>query len=150
MALIKAGYHDRAYRYYQMINPINRTKTKERVDKYRVEPYVIAADIYSSPEFPGRGGWTWYTGSAGWYYRVGTQDILGIKQHGDKLKIDPRLPIAWDGYKAVYRYKNATYNIEVVKGEKQALFVDGKEIISSTVPLISDDREHLVKVVIHK
>ncbi len=150
MALIKAGYHDRAYRYYQMINPINRTKTKDRVDKYKVEPYVIAADIYSSSEFSGRGGWTWYTGSAGWFYKVGTQDILGIKQQGEKLKIDPKLPIAWDGYKAEYHYKNSTYNIEVEKGEKSSILVDGKDIISSSIPLIDDGKDHLIKVTTNK
>ena len=146
MALIKAGYHDRAFRYYQMINPINRTKEKERVDKYKVEPYVIAADIYSSHEFPARGGWTWYTGSAGWFYRVGIQEILGIKKQGDKLKLDPRLPISWDGYKAVYRYLDTTYNIEVKKTSKEQVKVDGKEVISSTINLINDGKEHLVEV----
>ena len=146
MALIKAGYHDRAFRYYQMINPINRSKEKERIDKYKVEPYVIAADIYSSHEFPARGGWTWYTGSAGWFYRVGLQEILGIKKQGDKLKLDPRLPISWDGYKAVYHYLDTTYNIEVKKESKENVNLDGKDMISSTINLVNDGKEHLIKV----
>lgn len=150
MALIKAGYHDRAYRYYQMINPVNRTKNPASVEKYRVEPYVIAADIYSSESFPARGGWTWYTGSAGWFYRVGVQDILGIKKHGNKLKIVPKIPISWDGYKATYNYLDTTYKIEVVKDSKEKTIFDGKEIISSTITLVNDKKEHSIEIHIHK
>ena len=150
MALIKAGYFDRAYRYYQMINPVNRTKTEEAVDKYKVEPYVIAADIYSNENFPGRGGWTWYTGSAGWFYRVGVEEILGIKKHGDKLVIKPNIPIAWDGYKATYKYKDTTYDIEIIKGNKEGLLVDDKEIISSEVSLTNDKKSHKIVVNVRK
>lgn len=148
MALIKAGYHDRAYRYYQMINPINRSKDEKAVNKYRVEPYVIAADIYSAEMCPGRGGWTWYTGSAGWFYRVGVQDILGIKKSGEHLKVDPKIPIAWDGYKAVYNYLDTTYNIEVTKGKKDELKLDGKAQISNTIDLVNDSKTHEIKVTI--
>ena len=150
MALIKAGYFDRAYRYYQMINPVNRTKTEEDVEKYKVEPYVIAADIYSNENFSGRGGWTWYTGSAGWFYRVGIEEILGIKKHGDKLVIKPNIPIAWDGYKAIYKYKETTYNIEIIKGNKEGVSLDNKEIISSEITLKNDKKEHSIIVNIRK
>ena len=150
MALIQTGYYDRAYRYYQMINPANRTMATKDVEKYKVEPYVIAADIYSATNFPGRGGWTWYTGSAGWFYKVGVQSILGIKKLGNKLKIDPKIPIAWDGYKAVYTYQNTKYNIEVIKDTKSKVVFDGKEIISSTINLQDDKKEHTVTVYIHK
>ena len=149
MALIKAGYHDRAYRYYQMINPINRTKNSQSVEKYKVEPYVIAADIYSSEYFPGRGGLTWYTGSAGWFYKVGIEEILGIKKLGDKLEINPRLPIAWDGYKAVYTYLDTTYNIEVNKNSKESIELDGKKV-RSNISLSNDKKEHHVVVHITK
>ena len=150
MALIKAGYFDRAYRYYQMINPVNRTKTEVDVDKYKVEPYVIAADIYSNENFPGRGGWTWYTGSAGWFYRVGVEEILGIKKQGNKLVIKPNIPIAWDGYKAVYHYMDTTYNIEIIKGNKEGLSLDGKEIISSEITLSNDKKTHEIILNIRK
>ena len=150
MALIKAGYYDRAYRYYQMINPINRTLKEQDVEKYCVEPYVIAADIYSSESFPGKGGWTWYTGSAGWFYKVGVQDILGIKKHGDKLKINPNIPISWDSYKAVYRYKDTEYNIEVIKKDKDKTIFDGKEIISSTIKLVNDKKTHTITIHLKK
>lgn len=148
IALIKAGYHDRAYRYYQMINPINRSKKEENVKCYRDEPYVIAADIYSSPDFPARGGWTWYTGSAGWFYRVGIENILGIQRHGDKLKLEPRIPIAWDGFKAIYTYKDTKYNIEVKKGKKEELKLDGKSQINNYIKLENDSKNHEIKLTI--
>ena len=149
MALIKAGYYDRAYRYYQMINPVNRTKNSQNVEKYKVEPYVIAADIYSAENFPGRGGWTWYTGSAGWFYKVGIESILGIKKYGDKLKLEPKIPIAWDGYKAVYNYKDTVYNIEVKKASKDFIELDGKKV-HSNISLVNDKKEHLITVHISK
>ncbi len=150
MALIKAGYHDRAYRYYQMINPVNRTKKSYDTKIYQVEPYVIVADIYSSTSFPGRGGWTWYTGSAGWFYRVGIEEILGLKKRGNKLKIDPRMPIAWDGFKAVYHYLDTTYEIEVIKSDKRLIKLDGKELISMNLDLSDDGKTHKVEVYTHK
>ena len=146
MALIKAGYHDRAYRYFQMINPINRTKKEKDVEKYKDEPYVIAADIYSSESYPSRGGWTWYTGSAGWFYRVGVENIIGIKKQGNKLKLDPRIPIAWEKFKATYKYINTTYNIEVIKGNKESLKLDGKEQISNTINLENDEKTHTIEL----
>ena len=150
MSLIKTGYHDRAYRYYQMINPINRTRIEADIQKYRIEPYVIAADIYSSESFPGRGGWTWYTGSSGWFYKVGIQYILGFEKQGNKLKINPKIPIAWDGYKAVYHYEDTDYNIEVIKSTKQQVLLDGKKQISNSVDLKNDKKTHIITVYINK
>ncbi len=148
MALIKAGYHDRAYRYFQMINPVNRTKKSKEVEVYRVEPYVIAADIYSSESFPGRGGWTWYTGSAGWFYRVGVQDILGIHKIGDKLKLDPKIPVSWEEFKMTYRYMDTDYDIDVKKGKKEELKVDGKSNSGDTITLKNDKQTHKIVLVI--
>lgn len=150
MALIRSGYHDRAYRYFQMINPVNRTLEMKDVEKYHVEPYVIAADIYSSPAFGGRGGWTWYTGSAGWHYKVGIENILGIHKQGDKLKIEPKIPVAWNGYHATYHYKDTTYEIEVKKGKNAKTKVDGKDIISNAILLKNDQKTHKVLVEITK
>ncbi len=141
MALIKTGYYDRAYRYFQMLNPIEKT-TKDKVDTYKVEPYVIAADIYSNKNFEGRGGWTWYTGSAGWFYRLAIRDILGLKKLGNKLKLDPKIPISWDGFKMVYHYEDTTYNIEVKKAKKDELKLDGKSQISNTIDLENDKKTH--------
>ena len=146
MSLIKAGYHDRAYRYYQMINPINRTGNKKDVDRYKVEPYVIAADIYSSESFPGRGGWTWYTGSAGWFYKVGVEDILGIHKRGEILRLDPKMPIAWDGFKVTYQYLDTTYEIEVIKSKTESVTLDGKKIISPEITLTNDKKTHSITI----
>ena len=83
-----------------MLNPVNHALDEEAAERYRVEPYVVAADIYSSPDKAGRGGWTWYTGSAGWLYRAAVESILGIQKEGDRLIIKPVLPSHWDGYSA--------------------------------------------------
>ena len=148
MALIKMGYHDRAYRYFQMINPANRSLTYDTVRSYAVEPYVIAADIYSSKSFPARGGWTWYTGSAGWFYRVGIEEILGIHKMGDKLKIEPAIPVAWDKYQVTYHYMDTTYQIEISRGKTESIKVDGKSHVSNTIHLSNDKKEHKIQVVI--
>ena len=144
MALIKAGYSDRAYRYYQMINPATRTTTKDLVDQYKTEPYVIAADIYSAKGEEGRGGWTWYTGSAGWFYRVGIEEILGLKKHGETLKVIPNMPIAWDSYEMTYRYMDTDYHITVMKDTKDEVIVDNHSQVSNSIDLINDGIEHQV------
>jgi len=146
MALIQAGYHDRAYRYYQMINPVNRTDTFERTNSYKIEPYVIAADIYSAKDREGRGGWSWYTGSAGWFYKVAVQDILGLHKIGSKLKINPKIAIAWDGFKLVYNYMDTTYNIEVIKGKQDSMELDGVKQMLPVIDLVNDKKTHNVKV----
>ena len=148
MALIKAGYHDRAYRYYKKINPINRAKNIETTNKYRVEPYVIAADIYSSESFKGRGGWTWYTGSSGWFYKVGVEDILGIHKNGDKLTLDPKIPISWDGFELEYTYMDTKYSIEVKKSQTEGLKLDGKTQQSKTIQLVNDKKNHKILLTI--
>ena len=146
MALIKSGYGDRAYRYYQMINPVNRTTTSELVDSYKTEPYVIAADIYSAKGREGRGGWTWYTGSAGWFYRVGIEEILGIKKHGNTLKVTPSMPISWDKFEVTYRYMDTDYHIKVMKDVKDEVIVDSRSQVNNTIELVNDGIEHQVVV----
>ena len=125
MALIKAGFSDLAYKYYQMSNPINRSIDSENVLKYQVEPYVLAGDIYSNKGFESRGGWTWYTGSSAWYYRIGLEEILGFKLEGKTLKIEPNIPKTWRDYNIFYRYKNATYNIKIKCGRKEEILING-------------------------
>ena len=145
MALIKIGNYDKAYTYYQMINPLNRTKNEESTKQYKVEPYVIAETISSSDNFVRRGGYTWNTTAAGWFYRIGTQDILGLKRNGDKLKIEPALPKTWKGYKMVYHYLDTTYNIKVTKGDEYRE-IDGQKNISKTFRLVNDAKEHEIIV----
>ena len=148
MSLIKAVYHDRAYRYYQMINPVNRTDSKEKTESYMTEPYVIAADIYSAKGREGRGGWTWYTGSSGWFYRVAVQDILGLQKIGTKLKINPKISISWEGFKVVYNYMDTEYDIEVKKGKLDSMELDGVKQMLPVIDLVNDKKTHSVKVFI--
>ena len=150
MALIKSGYSDRAYRYYQMINPATRAVDEESVRKYKVEPYVIAADIYSAKSREGRGGWTWYTGSAGWFYKVGVMDILGLNKNGDILNLEPHIPVHWDNYRISYNYMDTEYNIEVIKGNKDALIVDGKVQDDNAIKLKNDKSSHEVTLYMKK
>jgi cyclic beta-1,2-glucan synthetase len=103
----------RALELFSMINPINHGLTHDEALRYKVEPYVIAADVYSEAPHIGRGGWTWYTGSAGWMYTAGLEAILGFKLSGNKLKIDPRINPQWKTYKITYRHLSTTYEIEV-------------------------------------
>ena len=144
------GFGDKALELYRMINPIEHSRTKEASKKYKVEPYVIPADIYGIGNLAGRGGWTWYTGSAGWFYKVGVQEILGIQKHGNKLKLNPKIPISWDGFKAVYTYEDTTYNIKVTKTENDSLRLDGQIQNSNTITLENDQRTHTIDIEIKK
>jgi cyclic beta-1,2-glucan synthetase len=147
MALIRAGYIDRAYNYYQMINPINRTKDKKDTDVYKVEPYVIAADIYSNKNNPARGGWTWYTGSAGWFYNVGLTEILGFTKEDNKIKFKPHLPSGWKSFELEYHYLDTTYKIKVnITATKEDISLDGEKINKDYVTIKNDKRVHAVVI----
>ena len=146
MALIKMGYSKRAYEYYQMINPINRTLNKEQVSKYKGEPYVIAADIYANKSFIGQAGWTWYTGSSGWFYNVAIRDILGIKKYGKRLKIEPSFPDGWQEFKVTYRFMDTIYKIEVHKDSWNKTIVDGCVQKRHTIELINDKKVHDINI----
>lgn len=148
MALLKTGNFDKAYEYFQMINPINRSLTKDDVMKYKVEPYVIAADIYSAEGYEGCGGWTWYTGSAGWFYRVGIEEILGLKRNGQKLMINPKLPKHLRNVKIIYKYQESIYNIEIIVGDKNKLVVNDKPQKDNTVKLDGKANTYYVQVFI--
>ena len=96
-----------------MLNPINRALTPEAAFRYKVEPYVVAADVYSEPPHVGRGGWTWYTGSAAWMYRAGLEWILGCRLRGATLLLNPCIPRNWPGFEVTLRYRSSRYEIEV-------------------------------------
>jgi cyclic beta-1,2-glucan synthetase len=113
MGFAALGQGDKATELFALINPINHTATRAGVLRYKVEPYVVAADVYSVAPHVGRGGWTWYTGSAGWLHRAGVEAILGLRLKGDRLWIDPCIPAAWPGYEMTLRYRNAVYEISV-------------------------------------
>ena len=150
MALIKLGKVDLAYKYYQMINPINRTLDKKAVQTYKVEPYVIAADIYSNPSNPARGGWTWYTGSAGWFYNVGITEIMGIKKEGNLLRIIPSVPSSWQEFEVSYKYMDTLYEIKVNFTDEDSISLDGNNLEQDYINLENDKKNHKVLVNIRR
>ena len=107
------GFGDKALEFYRMINPIEHSRTKDASNKYKVEPYVIPADIYGAGNLAGRGGWTWYTGSSSWFYKAGIEYILGLKIENGYLRIDPCIPKDWKEYSMQYKWKNSVYTIKV-------------------------------------
>lgn len=114
MGFAALGQGDKAGELFSLINPVNHTASRAGVHRYKVEPYVVAADVYSVAPHVGRGGWTWYTGSAGWLYRAGIEAILGLRLQGDVLAIDPCIPKAWPGFEMTLRYRGAVYEIAVL------------------------------------
>lgn len=111
------GFGDKALDLYKMINPIEHSRTKEASQKYKVEPYVISADVYGASNLAGRGGWTWYTGSSSWFYKAGIEYILGLKVENEYLKIEPCIPKDWKEYQIRYKWKDSVYNIKVKNPE---------------------------------
>ena len=134
MAQLKEGRRDRAYYLYSIINPIHRTNSLADVLKYKVEPYCIAADIYSNPQHPGRGGWTWYTGSASWAYKTGIEDIIGLHKEGNTITFRPNIPSEWKTFTLRYRYGSSTYIFHISSSCQQ----------SKPITLVDDGNEHVV------
>jgi cellobiose phosphorylase len=151
-AFAQLGDGDRAQALFRLLNPIYHADTHEKMLRYRVEPYVIAADVYGAPPHVGRGGWTWYTGSAGWMYRLGLEAILGIQRCGDALRIRPCIPSDWPGYEVTYRFGTATYHIHVENPRRvctgvEQITLDGATLAGDAIPLRDDGRQHAVRVV---
>jgi cyclic beta-1,2-glucan synthetase len=153
LAFARLGDGDRAAALFALLNPVNHGRSHEEVVRYCAEPYVVAADVYSVPPHTGRGGWTWYTGSAGWMYRVGLEAILGITFRAGALRIDPCIPASWPGFEVVVTRGDATYRIVVtnpvgVNRGVSRLELDGVEITGPDVPLTSEASQHHVTVVL--
>jgi cyclic beta-1,2-glucan synthetase len=129
-ALAELGRGDEAHACFEMLNPITHSRDRNEAETYRVEPYVVAADVYSEGERLGRGGWTWYTGSGGWLYRAAVEAILGIRKRADRLHIVPALPTGWSGYRARLTLSGRAYAIEVrrVSPDAHEVLVDGAVI----------------------
>ena len=153
LAFAELNKGKRATEIFSMLNPINHGLSLDQVDRYKVEPYVIAADVYSVEPHMGRGGWTWYTGSSGWMYTAGIESILGFKLSGNKLRIDPRIHPEWRSYKIIYRHYNSTYEIEIKNpkglesGMSKISFDGGKMDENKTfIELVNDGLLHKVIV----
>jgi len=150
-AFAMMGDSERAWEYFAMLNPVNHGSTPEAIERYKVEPYVMCADIYGAPPHTGRGGWTWYTGAAGWMYRLTVETLLGLQLEVDRLRIAPCIPTHWDAYTIHYRYRETVYHITVRRiGEQSGhvirVTLDGVERPDARIPLIDDRREHYVEV----
>jgi cellobiose phosphorylase len=151
MAFALMGNNERAWELFSLLNPIHHSGTAEQIATYKVEPYVVAADVYSAASHVGRGGWTWYTGSAGWMYRLLIETLLGANLEGDRLRLAPRMPRAWTTFKIHYRYRQTVYHITVARvaagsPEAPGLTLDGQGLAGNTLPLQDDHREHAVEL----
>ena len=150
MAFAKLGDNKRAWELLNIISPINHGNSKEKILTYKVEPYVVAADIYAVAPHIGRGGWTWYTGSAGWMYRLITESLLGIRLEVDKLYIEPCLPEDWETYKIHYQYRETMYDISIIQlksnNEDPGITIDGDKRYDLHIPLVDDHQSHRVEV----
>ncbi|MEP7164737.1 MAG: glucoamylase family protein [Ferruginibacter sp.] len=149
MAFAATGDTKKTWELLQLINPVNHGKDAASIAVYKAEPYVIAADVYAEPLHTGRGGWTWYTGSAGWMYQLLTESFIGIKRKAEKLYFHPCLPQEWGSVKIRYRYITTIYQVELLQLKQNAvtkIIVDGVEVNTDFISLLNDGVEHDVKV----
>ena len=153
LAYAKLGDGNRALRLFQLLNPIQHARTPKEVEQYKVEPYVMAADVYGVEPHVGRGGWTWYTGSSGWMYRIGIENILGLKRRGPDFTVDPCIPKHWRKFSMTYRIGRSVYRIivqnpdGVSRGVRQ-ISLDGKIRRNGLIPMRDDGRTHPVRVIL--
>jgi cyclic beta-1,2-glucan synthetase len=150
-AFAQLGDKRRAWELFMMLNPIYHGDSVETIGVYRVEPYVVAADVYGAPPHTGRGGWTWYTGSAGWMYCLGLETLLGLRLEVDKLRLAPRIPDEWSTYSIHYRYRETFYHITTRRVDQLSdrvlrVLVDGVEQPDKLIPLVDDHCEHHAEV----
>jgi cyclic beta-1,2-glucan synthetase len=151
-ALTKLGMGNAAFKQFKMLNPILHSLDIDSANRYMVEPYVVAADIYSTPPFTGHGGWTWYTGSSGWLYRLGTEAILGFQLEGDHFTINPCIPDSWDGYKLSFQQNGSHYDIQVenpdhVESGVRKILLNGEELNEKAIPIQKNSGNHTVRII---
>ena len=150
-AYARAGMGDKAVQTLRMLNPVEHARTPEEVQQYKVEPYVVAADVYNLEGSVGRGGWTWYTGSCGWMYRVWVEGVLGFQKEADHLRINPSIPREWKGFSMTYKHGSATYEIRVenphgVENGVSSIAFDDVLLLEDRIPLKDDGKVHRVTV----
>ena len=156
MAFAMMGDVEHAWELFSMLNPIHHGSRPTDIELYKAEPYVVCADVYATPPHYGRGGWSWYTGAAGWMYRLAVETLIGLRLEVDKLRLAPRIPAEWESYKIHYRYRETFYHITVRRVEKAPeplvrAVLDGVELgqegrRQATIPLVNDRRDHYVEV----
>ena len=150
MAFAALGDRARAWELLAMINPVNHASSPEGIAIYKVEPYVVTADVYALSPHTGRGGWTWYTGAAGWMYRLIVESLLGLRLEVDKLRFTPCLPSDWPCFTMHYRYRETVYHIAVERAPAEdgetRVTLDGVDQHDNTIPLVDDHQEHYAEV----
>jgi len=150
MAFAQLGDSQRAWELFALINPVSHAESAKAIATYKVEPYVVAADVYALSPHIGRGGWTWYTGSAGWMYRLIVESLLGLRLDVDKLHFAPCLPGNWKEFKVHYRYRETVYHIAIVQGlpghGETSVTVDGVKREGNFIQLVDDQQEHAVEL----
>ncbi len=152
-ALAGLGRGGEATALWNMLSPLSHASTPDGVSRYKVEPYVVAADVYGLPPHVGRGGWTWYTGSASWLYRAALETILGFTKRGEQLSFDPRIPREWEGFEVEYRHGKTLYRCHVENPQKVEhgvleVWCDGNRMPNGMISLVDDGREHAVRIVL--
>jgi cyclic beta-1,2-glucan synthetase len=153
MAMAERGSGDEAIELFHMINPVNHARTPADVHRYKAEPYVLAGDVYAHAAHAGRGGWSWYTGSAGWMYRAGLESILGLERRGATFAMDPCIPSSWPEYTIAWRFGRASYQITVANPERRCRGIaeaelDGVSVDPRAIPLADDSGTHQVRLVL--
>ena len=154
MAFAEQGDTQRAWELLGLINPVRHALSAEAADIYKVEPYVVTADVYACAPHTGRGGWSWHTGAAGWMYRLIVESLLGLKREDDVLHLCPRLPADWPGLTMHYRYESTSYNIVVSRSGaadhgdsgNASMKLDGVEARGQTITLLDDHQEHEIQI----
>jgi len=151
MAFALMGDTERAWDLFALLNPVHHSATPNQIATYKVEPYVMAADVYAVAPHTGRGGWTWYTGSAGWMYRLLLEALLGVSLEGNQLRLTPRFPKTWTAFTVHYRYRGTPYHIRITRlpggpAGGSRLSCDGQALAGNLIPLVDDHRDHSVEM----
>ena len=151
MAFARQGDGDKAVSLLRMLNPVEHARAEQDYERYKVEPYVVAGDVYALKDHVGRGGWTWYTGAASWIYRVWLEEVLGFKRRGDRLTIEPVIPKDWPGFRLRYRYQSTHYDIAIenpghISHGVDLVELDGAAVSDKMITLRDDGGSHTIRV----
>ena len=152
--MAKLREREKTSEFFRFLNPIEHARTKESVMKYKVEPYVVVADIYDAPNMVGRGGWSWYTGSSSWLFMAGLEAILGVQKKGERLYLHPCIPKEWESFRIKYQYASSLYEINVYQQETKdseirKIYLDNDLIDTNMIILQDDQKTHRIDIIMN-